>query len=157
MFYGELETELKKREAYLRKLRLLRSSGAHSNNNNNKIDWIENLIQNIRLVDSRKLVVGIILSRYLINVRQLDYEQTYSIIWEWLDKCAALKPLEPSSKRDYDRRVVNMQIKAALKSGRLPMSLTTMQEKYPDLYKGLRNNNNEGEPQANPNGIMKKH
>jgi hypothetical protein len=50
------------------------------------------LIQEQRTIDDyRKLGVGLILSRYLINVKGLGYEQAHSIIWQWLDKCDQLK------------------------------------------------------------------
>jgi Primase X len=86
--------------------------------------------------DHRKLVVGLILSRYLINIRGLDYEQAHKIIWDWLNKCAQLRRLQPSTSH-FDRYVVEHQINEAQDSGRLPMTLQTMQAKYSELYETL--------------------
>lgn len=59
------------------KLLLIRS-------NKNKVDnkyytWIEHLLQN-PIEDYRKLVIDIILSLYLINIRKLSYSESYQII-----------------------------------------------------------------------------
>jgi hypothetical protein len=88
------------------------------------------------LDDYRKLVVGLILSRYLINIKGLNYEQAHKIIWNWLDKCAQLRRLEPS-RSYFDRCVVKHQLNEAKNSGRLPMTLSTMKAKYPELYETL--------------------
>jgi hypothetical protein len=87
--------------------------------------------------DHRKLVVGLILSRYLINIKGLDYERAHKIIWDWLNKCAQLRRLEPPVSQ-YNRYVVEHQLQQARETGRLPMTLSTMREKYPDLYESLR-------------------
>jgi hypothetical protein len=86
--------------------------------------------------DHRKLVVGLILSRYLINIRGLDYEQAHKIIWDWLNRCVQLRRLQPSHSY-FDRYVVQHQINEAQNSGRLPMTLSTMQARYPELYETL--------------------
>jgi hypothetical protein len=86
--------------------------------------------------DHRKLVVGLILSRYLINIRGLDYEQAHKIIWDWLNRCVQLRRLEPPTSH-FDRYVVQHQLWQAQETGRLPMTLSTMKAKYPELYETL--------------------
>jgi hypothetical protein len=51
-------------------------------NNNQVIPWIENLLMT-PLPDYRKMIIWLILSKYLINVRGLSYEQAFSIIKQW--------------------------------------------------------------------------
>lgn len=99
--------------------------------------YIEDKLLKTPLDDDRKLVVGIILSRYLINVKRLDYEQAHKIIWQWLDKCAQLRRLEPSDSY-FERYVVRRQLEAAIQIKRLPMTEYTLQEKYPELYETLK-------------------
>jgi hypothetical protein len=98
--------------------------------------YIEEKLLKTPIDDDRKLVVGIILSRYLINTKKLEYEQAHEIIWQWLDLCTKLKPLEPR-KSQFDREVVRYQLDLAQKNGRLAMTETKLQEKYPGLYSKL--------------------
>ena len=41
--------------------------------------------------DHRKYIVWRILSPYLLNVKKLPKEESYSVIKEWLDKCNKLE------------------------------------------------------------------
>ena len=77
-----------------------------------------------------------ILSRYLINIKKLGYEQAYDIIWDWLDRCAKLRRLEPS-RHHFDHHVVRYQLEEARRSKRLPMKLETLKKRNLDLYKKL--------------------
>jgi hypothetical protein len=112
------------------------------------IAWIESsfLLQQhhqIPLQNHRKYVVALILSRYLVNVKKLPYDQAYTAIWQWLDKCHQLKRLEPS-RSYFDRYVVKRQLKEARISQRLPMKLTTLQEKNPELARELTGGGGDG-------------
>jgi len=40
-----------------------------------------------------------ILSRYLLNVRKLSIEESYSIVEDWLARCNKLKKLDFSARR----------------------------------------------------------
>jgi hypothetical protein len=44
------------------------------------IYWIENVITNYGIKDSRKLFIDLILAPYLINIRKCDYETAYAMI-----------------------------------------------------------------------------
>jgi hypothetical protein len=106
------------------------SGNTKNNNSNNIIAWMEKLLQT-PIAYSRKRVTSLILSRYLINIRHLSCEQSYSMITEWLEKCAQVKPLD----RGYDyNSLVKYQLRAAIKSGRLPMSKVRLEEFIPELY-----------------------
>lgn len=53
---------------------------------NNKIRWIETLLQNL-ISDHRKYALWRIVAPYLINIKKLSYEDALGIIRDWLDKC----------------------------------------------------------------------
>jgi hypothetical protein len=77
------------------------------------------------------------LSRYLINIKRLEYEQAYEIIWQWLDMCAKLRPLQPR-KSQFDRDVVKRELKQAQENGIPAMTENTLQSDYPHIYKELK-------------------
>jgi hypothetical protein len=108
-----------------------------ASNNAASAPWIETVLSHTPIEDYRKITVALILSRYLINVKRLDYNQAYSIIWQWLDRCASLKKLEPS-RHYFDSYVVKYQLQEAARSKRLPMKLETLKERNPGLYKKLK-------------------
>jgi hypothetical protein len=106
------------------------------NKKNIKIDtneyysWIERLLQT-PIPDFRKLIIDLVLSPYLINVRKLSYEESYKIIKEWLDKCNDLKKLD--SYRNFEYRI-NYALKTSYKKQIPPMSIITLKTNYKDLY-----------------------
>jgi hypothetical protein len=61
-----------------------------TSNSGTSTPWIEKVLADTPIDDYRKLTVALILSRYLINVKKLDYDPAYAIIWEWFE-AAALK------------------------------------------------------------------
>ena len=56
--------------------------------NENKDVWFERLLQT-PIPDWRKNVIDLILTRYLINVKHLPFEESYIIIKDWLDRCSS--------------------------------------------------------------------
>jgi hypothetical protein len=94
------------------------------------IQWIENLLR-IPITDYRKLVIWRILAPYLKNKRGLTYDESYSIIRDWLDKCSEIKKL------DFNP---HYKIKEALgKSNRfLPISKVKLENENYGLYLLLR-------------------
>lgn len=102
-----------------------------------QFQYIEARLLKTPIEDNRKLVVGLVLSRYLINIKKLEYEEAYKIIWEWLDRCAKLKPLQPSNSY-FDRYVVRYQLDTAQENGIPPMSEYKMKSDYPELYESLK-------------------
>ena len=94
--------------------------------NNNIYDpkyysWIENLIQT-PIEDFRKLVINIILSPYLINVKQLSFEESYTLIRNWLDKCNSLQKLDNYS--NFVNYRIHYALKTAVSKGIGPMSFS---------------------------------
>ena len=51
-------------------------------NNGTSTPWIEKLLSQTPIEDHRRITVALILSRYLINVKKLDYDQASATIWE---------------------------------------------------------------------------
>jgi hypothetical protein len=94
---------------------------------NNKIQWIETLLQ-IPISDSRKYALWRIVAPYLINIRKLSYEDALGIIRDWLDNCDKIKPLDFS---------VNSRIKpnlrAAVRKGYLPISFSHLRTEIRQL------------------------
>jgi len=80
--------------------------------------WIEDLLH-IPIEDFRKLVIDLILSPYLINVRKLSYQESYIIIRNWLDRCNDLKILD--NDRNFEYRI-NYALKNATNKQIRPMS-----------------------------------
>ena len=62
---------------------------------NNKIQWIETLLQ-IPVSDHRKYALWRIVAPYLINIRKLPYEDAIMIMMDWLKKCDEIKPVDSS-------------------------------------------------------------
>jgi hypothetical protein len=90
------------------------------------ISWIERLLQTPNF---RKYCIWGILAPYLVNFRKLTKEQSFTIIREWLDKCATLRILDS---------VINHQLKYnirnAKRTGYLPISLSKLRDNHNELY-----------------------
>ncbi len=97
----------------------------------NSISWIGKLLQT-PIEDRRKDVIFWVLAPYLITVRGLGYDQAYSIIESWLDKCAQVRGLEPS-KADFRYRI-RYCLDVAESKERWPIGLEKFKRYYPDAY-----------------------
>jgi Primase X len=94
----------------------------------NRIKWIEKGILENPLSDHRKYVIWRILSPYLLNVRKLPKEESYSIMKDWLDRCNRVKELKFNPK---------IKIKEGLKGaskGYYPISKEKLKEENRQLY-----------------------
>jgi hypothetical protein len=110
-----------------------------NNNKSGSIDWIEsNILQAYGLSDYRKLTINLILARYLINVKKYSYEQAYDTIIEWLNKCAAKRPLQFNA--NY---LVNKALNDAIYTEyKFPMRYDTMKCTRPEMYDEIFSNTN---------------
>jgi hypothetical protein len=99
---------------------------------NNKIEWIENLLQT-PIEDCRKQCLWRILLPYLINIRKLTSEEAFIILNEWLQKCDKLRKLDfiPKIKIKVDLKNVKIY---------LPPSKEKL-KRYTELYNILRTKN----------------
>jgi hypothetical protein len=94
----------------------------------NNIKWIENGILQNPLPDHRKYIIWRILSPYLLNVKKLPKEESYSTIKDWLDKCNKIEKLNFNAKIK-----IREGIKGASK-GYFPISLAKLKNENKQLY-----------------------
>jgi len=93
-----------------------------------KIKWIEKGILENPLPDHRKYIIWRILSPYLLNVKKLPKEESYSVIKDWLDQCNKLERLNFNPK---------IKIKEGIKGankGYFPISLEKLKDENKALY-----------------------
>jgi hypothetical protein len=97
-----------------------------------EIKWIETLLQT-PIDDYRKNAIWRILAPYLINIKNLTYEESYNIIKEWLDKCSSLKPLDFSYSY-----YIKYNLNSATKVGYFPMKFDDLKVENIKLYNILK-------------------
>jgi hypothetical protein len=118
--YVELKRAQKRRK---------RSTFTNDNNNiNDRINWIEYLLQ-ARLDDFRKYCIWRILTPYLLNIKKLSEHDVTDTIKDWLDQCARLRKL------DFNP---NQRIKDGIEGaseGYLPISWEKLKDENPNLYR----------------------
>jgi hypothetical protein len=120
----------KKIEAFeeLKKQEKFKMTVSKNQERTNTIKWIETGILEHPLSDHRKYIIWRILSPYLLNVRKLPKEETYSVMKDWLDKCDKLERLNFNSK---------IKIKDGLRGaskGYFPISMEKLKEENRQLY-----------------------
>ena len=111
-----------------KKREIERRSGYQSNTENNKIFWIEKLIDT-PISDFRKNAINLILAPYLINIKKLSYQQSFDILTDWLQKCNSLKKLDFNP--NY---MVKHALTIAIEKIIPPMKLVTLKNRNLELY-----------------------
>ena len=76
-----------------RKRRYSKIKNSNQQRANQMTEWVEELLQT-PIDDHRKYCIWRIFAPYLLNIRKISVEQTFSTISEWLDKCSHLKKLD---------------------------------------------------------------
>jgi hypothetical protein len=94
-----------------------------------KIKWIEKGILENAIADHRKYIIWRILSPYLLNVKKLPKEESYSIMKDWLDKRDKIEKLNFNAKARTKEG-----LKGASKKGYLPISIDKLKEENKVLY-----------------------
>ena len=56
-------------------------------------EWIEKLLET-PIEDGRKYALWKILCPYLVNIKKLEYEQSFEILKTWLEKCNTIRKLD---------------------------------------------------------------
>jgi hypothetical protein len=105
----------------------------NNNHNNYYYEWIQRILQT-PFEDCRKMISSLILAPYLINIKNLSYNDSYKIIKEWLDKCNSIKKLD--NARNFNYRI-SYALKNSMKNKQIgPMSQVKIQtdDKYRKLY-----------------------
>lgn len=103
-----------------------------NNNNKDTVLWIEKLLK-MSIADFRKNSISLILTPYLVNIRNLKYQESFDILIEWLEGCNSFKRLDFSP--NY---LVKHALNTAIEKKIPPMKLDTLKEKNPDLYLKLK-------------------
>jgi Primase X len=127
-FYAWLLTEQKKQQDRASAFANRTSTGFQ-----NQIKWIENSLLKTALNDYRKTITKLVLAPYLVNIRQLPFEQSSNIIENWLNICKTRRELDFNPKL-----LVNAALSNARKSGYKPMSLSTLKQRNSTVYQMLR-------------------
>jgi hypothetical protein len=121
--------ELKKQEKKHAKFHMIVSRQNQEHNNRiTRIKWIDKGILEEPLLDNRKYVIWRILSPYLLNVKKLPKEESYTVMKDWLDKCDKFEKLNFNAK---------LKIKEGLRGaskGYFPISLQKLKEENKSLY-----------------------
>ena len=104
------------------KIIFLRLKERQQNNDikKNYYEWINTKILANPFSDCRKIIVDLILTPYLINIKNLSHEESYQVIREWLDKCNNLRKLDNYS--NFVNYRIHSALKAATQKGIGPMN-----------------------------------
>ncbi len=91
--------------------------------------WIENLLED-KIGNFGEGIITFVLSRYLINIKKLTIEEAVTILEKWLSY---------PNRRKLSISEIRSRCKAALKDGKVPVSLNTIRttnlETYAELQK----------------------
>lgn len=124
-----------KKEIEEEKIRSSRNREKYFQNDNQQtadsIPWIEKLLRT-PIEDYRKTAVNLILSTYLINIKNKSYDESFIITKDWLDGCNELKRLDFNATY-----LIKYSLNTALKKKILPMKWETLKEKNYELYQDL--------------------
>lgn len=119
-------------DAKINSTKSIRSKGERQNKTTSKSwGWIEELLHK-PLPDFRKLVTHYVLSRYLVNVKQLSQKEANCVVMEWLTKCNQIERLRPPL-RDFGKRVA-YDVKEAGRTQKLPIGKDLLRDTNNDLY-----------------------
>jgi hypothetical protein len=101
--------------------------------NDNRINWVERLLQT-PIQDHRKYCIWRILAPYLLNVRHLSYDESFNIIRDWLDRCNQLQRID----FNVNQRI-NEGLRGAERKGFLQISKDKLEEENGELHYLLQN------------------
>lgn len=88
--------------------------------------WIEKKLLHTPIADHRKHTIDLVLAPFLIVIKDLSFEESYSIIKDWIVKCNRIEMLKPSIE------YFDSKIKAAINNSiqcRIPLILIENIEK----------------------------
>ena len=119
-----------------KKRKIERRLGYQSNTENNRIFWIEKLLDT-PISDFRKNATNLILAPYLVNIKKLSYQQSFVTLTDWLQKCNSFNKLDFNP--DY---LVKYALTTAIQKRIPPMKLVTLMDRNLELYNILHKQNN---------------
>lgn len=89
-------------------------------------NWIERLLET-PIEDGRKYALWKILCPYLVNVKKLEYETSYTILKTWLEKCNNFRKLDFNPDIEINFKLTNVKYYK-------PISLKTLIDDNKDLF-----------------------
>jgi hypothetical protein len=111
----------------LKRVQKLKQKSSVPVDQNNRIGWIERLLQT-PLQDYRKYCIWRILVPYLLNVRNCSEQETLDIIKDWLDRCNQLRRLDFNYKQKIKDGI------EGAKEGYLPIGREKLKNENSRLY-----------------------
>ena len=132
LYLADLDLKEKLKMLELRRVQNLKFRNRYSNNISREYEWIENSLLRIPIADRRKHTVDLLLAPFLINVKKFAYDESYSIIINWIMSCNYVMILHPNIK--YFEERVRSAIKKSNHNKIPPIKRENIQKKYPDWY-----------------------
>jgi hypothetical protein len=111
----------------LKRVQKLKQKSSVLMDQNNRIGWIERLLQT-PLQDYRKYCIWRILAPYLLNVRKCSEQETLDIIKDWLGRCNQLRRLDFNYKQKIKDGI------EGAKEGYLPIRREKLRNENNRLY-----------------------
>jgi hypothetical protein len=99
--------------------------------------WIEKKLLHTPVVDHRKRTIDLVLAPFLIVIKHLSFEESYSIIRDWIVKCNSLEMLKPSI--EYFDSKIKAAINNSIQCRIPPILIENIEKRYPDWYKHIKN------------------
>ena len=132
LYLADLDLKEKLKMLELRSVQNLKYRNGYSNNISREYEWIENSLLRTPIADRRKHSVDLLLAPFLINVKKFAYDESYSIIINWIMSCNDVMILHPNIK--YFEERVRSAIKKSNHNKIPPIKRENIQKKYPDWY-----------------------
>jgi hypothetical protein len=98
--------------------------------------WIEKKQLHTPIADHRKHTIDLVLAPFLIVIKHLTFEESYSIIKDWIVKCNRIEMLKPSI--EYFDNKIKAAINNSIQSRIPPILQENMEKKYPEWYRHLK-------------------
>ena len=100
--------------------------------------WIEKLLET-PITDHRKRTIDLVLAPFLIVIKHLSFEESYSTIKDWILKCNRIEILKPSI--EYFDRKIKAAINNSIQNKIPPILQENMKKKCPEWYRDLKEQN----------------
>jgi hypothetical protein len=100
--------------------------------------WIEKLLET-PITDHRKRTIDLVLAPFLIVIKHLSFEESYSTIKHWIVKCNSIEILKPSIEY-FDNRI-KAAINNSIQNKIPPILQENIEKKYPEWYRHLKEQN----------------
>ena len=97
--------------------------------------WIEKLLE-IPITDHRKHTIDLLLVPFLIVIKHIPFEESYSIIKDWIVKCNGIEMLKPPI--EYFDSKIKTEINNSIQNRIPPIFIENIQTRYPDWHRQLK-------------------